>query len=153
MSSPSRSDNVSLLVALLLDFISVWDKKPDKGRAKKSKQHQKDIRPTSVRSREMTSTCCNLKTVRTCRRLSSWFPSCTVSRSGIAGPPTAAADGGESKRRVGCGTSSERRPQRDSAFSVRRFISLQRRFYWRRRRSPSTRNLSPEPVNYDSNIS
>lgn len=111
------------------------------------------IRPTSVRSREMTSTCCNLKTVRTCRRLSSWFPSCTVARSGIAGPPTAAADGGESKRRVGCGTSSERRPQRDSAFSVRRFISLQRRFYWRRRRSPSTRNLSPEPVNYDSNIS
>lgn len=151
MSSPSQSDNVSLLVALLLDFISVWDKKPDKGRANNIKKTW--IRQTSVRSREMTSTCCNLKTVRTCRRLSSWFPSCTVSRSGIAGPPTAAADGGESKRRVGCGTSSERRPQRDSAFSVRRFISLQRRFYWRRRRSPSTRNLSPEPVNYDSNIS
>lgn len=151
MSSPSQSDNVSLLVALLLDFISVWDKKPDKRRANNIKKTW--IRPTSVRSREMTSTCCNLKTVRTCRRLSSWFPSYTVARSGIAGPPTAAADGGESKRRVGCGTSSERRPQRDSAFSVRRFISLQRRFYWRRRRSPSTRNLSPEPVNYDSNIS
>lgn len=48
MSSPSQSDNVSLLVALLLDFISVWDKKPDKGRAKKSKQHQKDMNKTDL---------------------------------------------------------------------------------------------------------
>lgn len=47
MSSPSQSDNVSLLVALLLDFISVWDKKPDKGRAKKSK-HQKDMIKTDL---------------------------------------------------------------------------------------------------------
>lgn len=44
----TQSDNVSLLVALLLDFISVWDKKTDKGRAKKSKQHQKDTNKTDL---------------------------------------------------------------------------------------------------------